>query len=53
MWVLSPGQENSLEETWQPTPVVLPGESQGQKSLAGYGPQGRKLSMHARTYLYL
>ena len=23
---------------WQPTPVLLPGESQGQKSLAGYRP---------------
>ena len=26
---------------WQPTPVFLPGESQGQRSPAGYGPQGR------------
>ena len=25
---------------WQPTPVLLPGESHGQRSLAGYGPQG-------------
>ena len=25
----------------QPTPVFLPGESHGQKSLAGYSPQGR------------
>ena len=24
--------------TWQPTPVILPGESHGQRSLAGYGP---------------
>jgi len=23
---------------WQPTPVSLPGESQGQRSLAGYSP---------------
>ena len=23
---------------WQPTPVLLPGESHGQRSLAGYGP---------------
>ena len=23
---------------WQPTPGFLPGESQGQRSLAGYGP---------------
>ena len=25
---------------WQPTPVFLPGESQGQRSLAGYSPWG-------------
>ena len=29
---------------WQPTPVFLPGESHGQRSLAGYGPLGRKES---------
>ena len=23
---------------WQPTPVFLPGESHGQRSLVGYGP---------------
>ena len=27
---------------WQPTPVFLPGESRGQRSLAGYGPRGRR-----------
>ena len=27
---------------WQPTPVVLLGESHGEKSLAGYSPWGRK-----------
>ena len=27
---------------WQPTPVLLPGESHGQRSLAGCGPCGRK-----------
>ena len=26
----------------QPTPIFLPGESHGQKSLAGYSPRGRK-----------
>ena len=25
---------------WQLTPVFLPGESHGQRSLAGYSPQG-------------
>ena len=29
---------------WQPTPVFLPGESYGQRSLMGYGPSGRKES---------
>ena len=28
---------------WQPTPVFLPGESLGQRSLAGYSPQGRRV----------
>ena len=27
---------------WQPAPVLLPGESYGQRSLAGYSPCGRK-----------
>ena len=29
---------------WQPTPVFLPGESYGQRSLVGYSPWGRKES---------
>ena len=29
---------------WQPTPVFLPGESHGQRSLVGYSPQSRKES---------
>ena len=28
----------------QPTPVLLPGEAHGQRSLAGYSPWGRKES---------
>ena len=27
---------------WLPTPVFVPGESHRQRSLASYGPQGRK-----------
>ena len=34
----------SWRRAWQPTPVSLPGESHGQKSLAGYSPQGCKES---------
>ena len=29
---------------WQPTPVFLPGEFHGQRSLAGYSPWGHKES---------
>ena len=29
---------------WQPTPVLLPGESHGQRSLAGYSPRGHNES---------
>ena len=29
---------------WQPTPVFLPGESYGRRSLVGYSPRGRKES---------
>ena len=29
---------------WQPTPVFLPGESHGQRSLVGYSPWGHKVS---------
>ena len=31
---------------WQPTTVFMPGESHGQRSLAGYGPQD-----HIETYM--
>ena len=27
---------------WQPTPIFLPGESHGQRSLASYSPWGSK-----------
>ena len=29
---------------WQPTPIFLPGESHGRRSLVGYSPQGHKES---------
>ena len=44
IWVQSLGQEDPLEKGWQTTPVFLPGESHGQRSLAGYSPWGRKES---------
>ena len=41
MQAQSLGQEDPLEEGTA-TPVFLPGESQGQRSVAGYSPRGRK-----------
>ena len=44
---------------WQPTPVFLPGKRHGQRSLAGYSSQGRKLdkteqlSTHTSTATYV
>ena len=35
MWVQSLGREDRLQEVWQPTPVFLPRESHGQRSLEG------------------
>ena len=43
-WVQSLGWEDPLERKWQSTPVFLPGESHGQRSLAGYSPWGHKES---------
>ena len=43
-WVQSLGWEDPLEKEWQPTPVFLPGESHGQRSLAGHSPRGHKES---------
>ena len=38
--VQSVDQEDPLRRTWQPTPVFLPGESHGEKSLTVYSPRG-------------
>jgi len=43
MAVCSCNQKWKLEESslkWQPTPVLLPGESQGQRTLVDYSPWG-------------
>ena len=42
-WVWSLGREDPLEKKMSPTPVFLPGESHGHRSLAGHGPQGRRV----------
>ena len=36
--------KTAWRRAWQPTPVFLPGESQGQRSVAGYSPWGCKES---------
>ena len=36
--------KNRWRRAWQPTPVFLPGESYGQRSLVGYSQWGRKES---------
>ena len=41
-WVWSLSWEDPQESEWLPTPVFLPGEFQGQRSLAGYSPWDRK-----------
>ena len=38
IWVQSLGQEDPLEKGMLPTPVFMPGESHGQRSLEGYSP---------------
>ena len=42
MWDWSLGGEDPWRKKWQPTPVFLPGKSQGQRSLVGYSPWGHK-----------
>ena len=34
------------ERKWQPTPVLLPGKSHGQRSLVGYSPRSHKSAGH-------
>ena len=43
-WFRSLGWDDPLKEGMQPAPVFLPGESHGQRSLAGYRPWGHKES---------
>ena len=41
-WVQSLGPKTSWRRKWQPTPVLLPGKSHGQRSLVGYSLWGHK-----------
>ena len=51
-WVQSLGREDALEESMQPTPVSLPGESHGQRSLAGYGPRVAESDVSERLHFH-
>ena len=51
-WGFDPWVRKILwRRAWQPTPVLLPGESHEQNSLAGYSPQVRKVTEHF-SYLW-
>ena len=43
-WVRSLDREISWRRKWQPTPVFVPGEFHGQRSLVGYSPWDHKES---------
>ena len=44
MQVQALGWDDPLEEAWQPTPVLLPGESCGLRNVVGYSALGHKES---------
>ena len=41
---LAASTHSTWRRKWQPTPVFLPGESHGRRSLVGHSPRGRKES---------
>ena len=42
-WIQSlGGKDPPWKKKWQPTPIFLPGEFHGQRSLAGYSPRGHR-----------
>ena len=43
MQVQSLDWEIPWKKAWQPTPIFLPGESHGWRSLAGYSPQDHRV----------
>ena len=56
--VRSLGWEDPWRRAWQPTPVSFPGQSPGQRSLAGYSPWVHKeldmteVTKHACTHAH-
>ena len=51
-WVRSLGWKIPWRRKWQPTPVFLPGESHGQRSLVGYSPWSRRVRQDWATSLH-
>ena len=53
--VCSLGLKIPWKREWQPSPIFLPGEFHGQRSLAGYSPWGHKESdtTEQRTHILL
>ena len=51
-WVQSLGREDPWRKKWQPTPVFLPGESHGQRSLMGYSPRVAKSRTRLSDFLF-
>ena len=49
-WVWSLSQKDPLRGKWQPTQVYLPGESQGQRRLAGYSPEDCRVGPNKHTH---
>ena len=51
MWVPSQVGKIPWRRKWQPTPVLLPGESYGQRNLMGYSPWGsrKRVGHHLAT----
>ena len=58
-WVQSLGPEIPCRREWLPTPVFLPGEFHGQRSLVSYSPWGQRvrqdqaINTHIRSYKLL
>ena len=48
VWFL--GWEDPWRRKWQPTPVILPGKSHGQRNLVGHNPWGCKRVRHNWTH---
>ena len=46
---LMPSNSGIWRRKWQPTPVFLPGEFHGQRSLAGYSPWGCRVGHDTHT----